>query len=330
MSRGRPSLVRSASRALVALLLLAVIPAVLASSVSAVPVASIDHVEKITDRWLRVFVHSPAMGRVVQVQVLLPRDRTAPRSTVYLLDGRSADESDNHWTTLGNAVQFFDDKNVNAVLTVGGTGSYYTDWHKDDPGLGRYKWETFLTRELPPLIDDVYQGNGNNAVVGLSMGAQAAMMLAVRSPQLYRAVASFSGCYTSADDLGQAQMRAVVASLGGDAENMFGASDDPDWAAHDVVGHAEALRGKAIYLAAGSGLPGRYETPDNPELGTALLLGGPIEAATSACTRTLTQRLASLSIPATVDFRPQGTHSWKYWADDLPKAWPTIGAALGR
>ncbi len=145
-------------------------------------VASLDRIEPITDRWLRLFVRSPAMGRTVQVQILLPADRSRPRPTLYMLDGRSASNNGNNWARLGGAVKFFADKNVNVVLTVGGPAGYYTDWQRSDPVLGNNKWETFLTSELPPLIDKQFEGNGRKAVEGVSMGAEAAMMLAMRHP----------------------------------------------------------------------------------------------------------------------------------------------------
>ncbi|MFH5207580.1 alpha/beta hydrolase [Antrihabitans sp. NCIMB 15449] len=297
---------------------------------SAAPTAAIDRVESITDRWVRVFVDSPAMGSVVEVQVLLPKDRSTPRPTVYLLDGRSADSSGSHWTDRGGAVEFFADKDVNVVMTVGGTASYYTDWQRADPTLGTYRWETFLTKELPPLIDSAFDGNGRNAVAGISMGAQAAMMLAFRAPQVYSAVASYSGCYSTTDDLGQAQMRLVVASFRGDADNMFGPPTDPEWAAHDVIGNADALRGKAIYISAGSGLPGPFENLANPDALNSVLFGGPIEAITNQCTQQLAGRLAELGIPATVNHRPVGTHSWPYWTQELANSWPTLAAGLGQ
>lgn len=282
---------------------------------------SIDRIEHIADRWVRVFVDSPSMG-AVEVQVLLPRNTSRPRPTVYLLDGRSADESGNHWTSLGDAVRFFDDKDVNVVLTVGGTASYYTDWQRSDPQLGTYKWETFLTKELPPLIDSEFAGNGRNAVAGVSMGAQGALMLSVRAPELYRAVAGYSGCYTATDAVGQAQMRLVVGSFRGNADNMFGPEGGPDWAAHDVVAHAEALRGKTIYLSSGSGVPGAKETTESATF------GAPIEAVTNYCTHQLADRLTALNIPATTNFRSTGTHAWQYWADDLEASWPVIDKAL--
>ncbi len=53
--------------------------------------ALITRVENTTDRWVRVFVYSPAMQSEQEVQVLLlPRDTSVPRPSLYLLDGRSA------------------------------------------------------------------------------------------------------------------------------------------------------------------------------------------------------------------------------------------------
>ncbi|MGB6070349.1 MAG: alpha/beta hydrolase-fold protein, partial [Rhodococcus sp. (in: high G+C Gram-positive bacteria)] len=136
-------------------------------------------------------VESPAMGAVVDVQVLTPAAKTGSRPTLYMLSGIGEEDPDNSmWLRKGGAAEFFADKNVNVVLPLAGPGSFYTDWQRDDPKLGRYQWETFLTQELPPLIDAAVDGNGRNAIAGLSMGAQSAMMLAARNPDLYSGVAS--------------------------------------------------------------------------------------------------------------------------------------------
>ncbi|WP_308163499.1 alpha/beta hydrolase [Nocardia alni] len=292
-------------------------------------VAALDRIEPITDRWLRLFVRSPAMGRTVQVQLLLPADRSRPRPTLYMLDGRSASNSGNNWSKQGGAVKFFADKNVNVVFTVGGPAGYYTDWQRADPVLGNNKWETFLTSELPPLIDQRFEGNGRKALEGVSMGAEAAMMLAMRHPGAYRAVAAHSGCYAMGSEVGQAQARAVVRTYGGDPDNMFGGGADPDWLAHDVMTHADDLRGTALFLSAGSGLPGAFDGPGNPDARTSVVFGGPLETGAYACTMALADRLWRMKIPATTDLRPVGTHSWPYWAAELPRAWPTLAGALG-
>ncbi|WP_157103596.1 alpha/beta hydrolase [Nocardia harenae] len=290
---------------------------------------AIRRIEPVDDRRVRVFVDSPAMQREVEVIVLLPRDRSQPRPTVYMLDGRSAEPDTNNWLEKGRAAEFYEDKPVNVVFTVGGPASFYTDWQQPDPVLGLNRWETFLTAELPPAIDARFNGNGWNAVSGVSMGAEAATMLAIRHPGLYRSVAGYSGCFSMGTDLGQAEARAVIATYGGDPDNMFGPSEHPDWLQHDVVLHAEALRGKAIYLSAGSGIPGVYDGPDNPDYPGNIGLGGPLEAGTGNCTRRLTARLQELGIGVTTHFRATGTHSWPYWADELEVSWPTVAAGLG-
>ncbi|WP_433716808.1 hypothetical protein ACQP2U_23900 [Nocardia sp. CA-084685] len=61
-------------------------------------------------------------------------------------------------------MEFFADKESNIVLATGGPGNVYTDGQRPDPVLGTNKWETFLTRELSPLIDARFEGNGRNAI----------------------------------------------------------------------------------------------------------------------------------------------------------------------
>lgn len=292
--------------------------------------ATIERIEVTSDTLTTLAVRSPSMDRTIDVQVLTPATKTGPRPTLYMLSGiGEEDPANSMWLRKGGAAEFFADKNVNVVLPLAGPGSFYADWQKDDPKLGRYTWETFLTRELPPLIDAEFGGNGRNGVAGLSMGAQSAMMLASRNPTLYSAVGAYSGCFSSADVVGQGSMRGIVAAFGGNADNMFGGPLDPDWAAHDVLANAEALRGKAIYVSVGTGTPGPHERFETAKDWDIVLVGGAIEMGSNYCTHSLDDRLRQLSIPATFDFEPSGTHSWAYWVDQLPKSWPTLSAGLG-
>ena len=48
--------------------------------------------------------------------------------------------------------------------------------------------------------------------------------------------------------------------------------------------------------------------------------GDPVEIA---------RRYNELGIPATFNFKPNGTHSWGYWQDDLHDSWPRMAHALG-
>ncbi|WP_407671257.1 alpha/beta hydrolase [Nocardia stercoris] len=301
------------------------------TAVAAPPTASVDHVVARTDRWIQVFVDSPAMQRIVQVDVLLPPDRDSPHPTLYLLDGDGADptQTESTWTMRTDAVQFFGDKPVNVVLPVGGGGTFYSDWQRDDPRLGHVRWETFLTQELPPLIDNTFHGNGRNAVAGLSMGGQAAMSLTFRYPSLYRSVASYSGCMYTAG-VGQAYVRAAVAGRGGDADNMWGGITDPDWAAHDVSLHTDALRGKQVFISAGTDVPGAADLAldPSPTLPLTVSAAMAIEDGARDCTLALDAQLRLQGVPADVHYYLIGTHSWPYWQTALHDSWPTLAAGV--
>ncbi|MEU2001191.1 alpha/beta hydrolase family protein [Rhodococcus sp. NPDC019627] len=294
--------------------------------------ASVDKIVKITPTRSAIFVNSPAMNRVVQVQVLHPAGGAA-RPSLYLLDGVSAgaesDFRESTWTQKTDVVQFFADKKVNVVLPVGGTASYYTDWHLPDPTLGVNKWETFLADELPPIIDAQFSGNGTNAVAGVSMGAMGAANLMTRHPHLYRGLAAYSGCLDNTQPSSRDSVRGTVAFKGGNPANMWGPDFDPAWAAHDPTVNAEALRGKQIYISTGNGLPGPYEMATGGDLASTIAVGGPLEAAANLCTQTFQQRLNALAIPATFVYRNSGTHSWPYWQDELRTSWPVLRGALG-
>ena len=100
--------------------------------------ATIERTETITDTRTALFVYSPAMNQTVQVQVLHPASGGS-RPTLYMLDGVGAGEESNFaestWTFKTDLVDFMSDKDVNVVLPVGGTGSYYTDWLNPDTKL---------------------------------------------------------------------------------------------------------------------------------------------------------------------------------------------------
>ncbi|MGZ8177363.1 alpha/beta hydrolase [Williamsia sp. SKLECPSW1] len=273
-----------------------------------------------------ITVHDPDTRQIVRLEVLHPRD-TAPRPTLYLLDGIDAGVYTGYrrsgWTEQTGIERFMADKHVTVVMPIGGTAAYYTDWRRRDPVLGVNKWETFLTHDLPPLIDELYAGNGRAAIGGLSMGATSAMVLATRHPDLYSGVMALSGCFDLGPLAYQQAVAATVATRGGNYMNMWGPFEGAGWAAHDPARHLSALAGKPIYIAVGNGLP-------DPRLGLnglASPVGGFLETAAESCTRAFQQKATRAGILATYDYRP-GLHSWGYWAQDLPRAWPTLARAL--
>ncbi|MFQ6391824.1 alpha/beta hydrolase [Nocardia sp. KC 131] len=283
-------------------------------------------------RQLELVVHSAAMNRPITLWMSHPGSG-AP--ALYLLNAVDGGEDGGPWTRRTDIADFFADKNVNVIMPMSGRASYYTDWLRDDPALGRNQWTTFLTRELPPLLESRFGMTGRNAIAGLSMSATSALNLAIGAPGLYQAVGAYSGCPRTSDAVANAYVHAQLAVFGANADNMWGAPDNPAWAEHDPMLQAERLRGVALYISAGNGAPGVHETlgdtgiDGNPaRLLDRMLVGGTMETVIGGCTRPFTDRLAALGIPATVDLRA-GTHAWPYWEDDVHMSWPLFASALG-
>ncbi|MEU8896757.1 alpha/beta hydrolase family protein [Nocardia sp. NPDC048505] len=288
-------------------------------------------------RNIRLHVYSEAMDKTIPVDVQRPADASVPRPVLYLLNGAGGGEDQASWNAKTDALTFLGDKNVNVVQPIGGKWSYYTDWIKDDPTLGRNKWTTFFTEELPPLIDGALGTNGVNAISGLSTSGTTVLALPIAKPGLYKAAAAYSGCAQTSDPVGSEFVKLTVETWGGgNTDNMWGPQGSADWVKNDPYVNAEGLRGVDLYISTGTGLPGPYDTldgkyalPGSYGLANQLLIGGVIEAGTNFCTHNLQNKLNDLGIPATFNFRPTGTHSWGYWNDDLHQSWPVLARGLG-
>lgn len=299
--------------------------------------SKIDAVVPGIDRKVTVVVYSASMNRQIPVVVLKPRDESKPSPVLYLLNGAGGGEDTASWADKTDYEEFFATKNVYVATPIGGAFSYYTDWQHDDPVLGRNKWQTFLTRELPPLLDKQFATTKANAVAGISMAGTSVLNLAVAAPRLYRAVAAYSGCARTSDPLGQAYIQMVVGDRGrGNVTNMWGPVGGPGWMANDPYQNAPRLRGTKVYMTTGTGIPGRNDTMgaklvqnDPVTLVNQVVVGGLIESAVNLCTQQMSQRLHQLRIPGMVITRPTGTHSWGYWEDDLKRTWPMIARDLG-
>ncbi|MGX1807791.1 alpha/beta hydrolase [Nocardia sp. NPDC055321] len=287
-------------------------------------------------RNLVLHVRSAAMDEVFTVEVQRPADASVPRPALYMLNGAGGGQDTATWKRNTDSPEFFADKNVNVVMPIGGAFSYYTDWRAEDPYLGVNKWKTFLTEELPPLIDGALGTNGVRGIIGMSMSGTSVLQLPIAKPGLYKAVAAYSGCAQISDPIGRRFAELVVTIGGGNPVNMYGPEGDPLWAANDPYLHAEALRGLEIYVSNGSGLPGKHDNiadvrslgPFDGGLARQLLVGGILEAASDWCARNLETKLEELDIPATFEISQPGTHSWGYWEDALRDSWPVLAKGL--
>ncbi|GAC56544.1 putative mycolyltransferase [Gordonia hirsuta DSM 44140 = NBRC 16056] len=115
---------------------------------------------------------------------------------------------------------------------------------------------------------------------------------------------------------------------GGNPFNMWGDYANPAWVRHDPVVNAGKLRGKTIFLSAGSGLPGPIDGGPLEILG-GMFGGNFVEAYSLACTRAMSHRLHSLGIAHRFQTRSDGTHSWGLFSADMRASWPMIARAIG-
>src|SRR5689334_24001281 len=139
-------------------------------------------------------VPSASMGRNIKVQF---QSGGANSPAVYLLDGLRAKDDYNGWDINTNAFEMYYQSGLSVVMPVGGQSSFYSNWYK--PACGKagcqtYKWETFLTSELPNYLASEKQVKPTgSAAVGLSMAGSSALILASYYPQQFPYAASLSG-----------------------------------------------------------------------------------------------------------------------------------------
>jgi diacylglycerol O-acyltransferase/trehalose O-mycolyltransferase len=291
--------------------------------------ARITDIQHINDRWDKVSVYSPAMDKVVVNDVL-----KAPRSgspTFYLLPG--IDGGDNldpgtdfapgtkSWFGFTDLQGFFGNKNVNVVSPLGGQFSWYTDWVNDRSK----QYQTYMTRELPPLINAQYKTNGKNAVGGLSSTGGTAVDYAIQAPGVYRAVGSYSGLLTPSS--GAQNVAFTLSSGGANADDMWGPQGGPLWVAHDPTVNVAKLKGVAVYAAASGGGQGAV---DKLPPGANNFTGGFIEGIVADSTRQFADAAKAAGVPVTYVVRPEGAHSWGLFESEMQESWnTTIGPALG-
>ncbi|MCQ4614278.1 alpha/beta hydrolase-fold protein [Corynebacterium pseudogenitalium] len=293
---------------------------------------SVDRIEWLTNRRVAVFIRSAAMPeQLMQVQILLARDwHSNPQAKfpeVWALDGLRARDDENGWTIETNIEQFYADKNVNVILPVGGESSFYSDWQRPNNGKN-YKWETFLTKELVPVLTNEFRSNNSRAVVGISMGGTAAINLAERNPHLFKFVGSFSGYLDTTTTGMPTAIKAAQMDAGGyDSEAMWGPAGSQDWIDHDPKLGIESLKDMTVYVSSGSGRDD-FGNPESVAKGAANPAGVGLEVISRLSTQTFVDYASRTPVKPVVKFRPSGVHSWEYWQFEMTQAWPYIANAL--
>lgn len=273
-------------------------------------------------------VPSPSMGRDIRVQF-----QGGGSHAVYLLDGLRAQDDRSGWDINTNAFPLFEGSGVSVVMPVGGMSSFYTDWYSPAVGNGTtqtYKWETFLTSELPGwLAANRGVSSGGNAVVGLSMSGNSALILAAYHPGNFVYAGSLSGFLNPSGSYWPLLIGLAMNDAGGFSANaMWGPNGGPGWQRNDPMLHVGQLvsNGTRIWVYSGNGNP----TELDAGLGSNEIPAQFLEGLTVRTNQEFQDRYrAAGGRNGVFNFPPNGTHSWGYWGGQLQAMKPDIQRVIG-
>ena len=273
----------------------------------------------------RCDVWSGSMGRNIPVQIQ-PAARGG-NAGLYLLDGLRATDYTNAWLSDVNAAQTYVDSNITLVMPVGGKSSFYADWRApatydfNNPVV--YKWETFLTSELPGYLQQHFGvAPNNNSILGLSMGGTAAMNLAAKHPDQFRQVLSFSGYLATTIPGGQTALRLALLDGGGFNINaMYGSILSPERFENDPFLNMDGLRNSDVYVSAGAAVPGPGDAGYLPQ---HIASGVALEAYSNFTTRLWGLKARASGINFTEVYTPTGVHNWVQFGSQLEATKPRV------
>ncbi len=281
--------------------------------------ARIVKVDTLDARTRDLTIESPVVG-TVQARLLLPstfaNDPKARFPLLLLLHGGGGEYVD--WTKNTDVEELTAPTNllvampaaftsemldrVNGTGAAGGTG-------------GLDKWDIFHHTELRQLLERNWQAGEDRAVAGLSFGGFGTVNSVEKHPDLYKALAAFSGGPLDLKSL--AEMQAQANGLG----RLGLAIKAADWKLIDPVDKIPALKGKALYFSYGNGQPGPLDPGRTDVDQLEQVVGGGDQGFTAA--------VVDAGIPATVHAYGPGTHSWPYWERELHAALPMLLEAVG-
>ncbi len=272
-------------------------------------------------------VPSSSMGRDIRVEFL---SGGKGAHALYLLDSMEAGDDFNGWDINTAAFDWYRDSGISVVMPVGGKSSFYSDWYGPAAGNGgtsTYKWETFLTQELPAyLATSKTVPSTGNAIVGFSMGGSSALVLAAHHPQQFIFAGSLSGFLNLSADPGQVGI-AMMWNGGFSRDAMWGPPGDPAWARNDPTVQAGRLaaNGTRLWIYCGNGTPTdpALASPDAPIGGLGFLEGMAIDSNRAF----VDAYLAAGGNNATFNF-PAGIHSWGYAGQQLQQMKPDMQRTL--
>jgi diacylglycerol O-acyltransferase/trehalose O-mycolyltransferase len=278
-------------------------------------------------------VPSAGMGHDIKIQF---QSGGANAPAVYLLDGLRAQDDFNGWDINTPAFEWYYNSGLSVVMPVGGQSSFYSDWYKPacskkDGTCQTYKWETFLTQELPAYLASQKQVKPTgSAAVGLSMAGSAALTLAIYHPEQFPYAASLSGFLNLSEGWWPMLVNTSMGDAGGfKSDDMWGPSSDPAWKRNDPMVNMGSLvaNNTRMWIYCGDG------TPSDLSAGTSgfnLFNAKFLEGFTLRTNKTFqTNYIAAGGKNAVFNFPQNGVHDWPYWGSQLQQMKPDIQRVLG-
>jgi diacylglycerol O-acyltransferase / trehalose O-mycolyltransferase len=271
-------------------------------------------------------VPSASMGHSIKIQFQSGGDNSP---AVYLLDGLRAQDDYNGWDINTPAFEWYYQSGLSVVMPVGGQSSFYSDWY--NPACGKagcttYKWETFLTSELPAYLASTKQVKSTgSAAVGLSMAGSSALILAAYHPDQFIYAGSLSALLDPSQAMGPSLIGLSMGDAGGyKASDMWGPSGDPAWQRNDPslqVGKLVANNTR-IWVYCGNGKPSDLGGDNLP----AKFLEGFVRTSNMKFQDAYN---AAGGHNAVWNFDANGTHSWEYWGQQLNAMKGDLQSTLG-
>ncbi|MCV7434968.1 esterase family protein [Mycolicibacterium bacteremicum] len=274
-----------------------------------------------------LMVPSAGMGRDIKIQFQSGGENSP---AVYLLDGLRAQDDFNGWDINTQAFEWFLDSGLSVVMPVGGQSSFYADWYAPARNKGptvTYKWETFLTQELPAYLqaNKAVKPTGS-AAVGLSMAGSSALNLATWHPQQFIYAGSMSGFLNPSEGWWPFLINISMGDAGGfKADDMWGKTQDPNsgWKRNDPMVNIPTLvaNNTRLWVYCGNGQPN--------ELGGGDLPATFLEDLTIRTNITFRDNyLAAGGSNGVFNFPDNGTHNWAYWGRELQAMLPDLQRVL--
>ena len=233
-------------------------------------------------------VFSKSMQKKIKNVVIVPdahQDQNKEFPVLYLLHGATGDFT--NWITKVPQIKTY--ANQYHIIIVCPDGDPFS-WYFDSPVDKKYRYETYISKELISEIDKNYKTIDTpkgRAITGLSMGGHGAFYLAFKHQDLYGATGSMSGGMNIIPFARKENYELI---------NRLGDYDKfPDnWKNNTIINMTDLVVGKDLKIFFDCGIDD-FLFDSNKELHKKMLIQ---------------------NIPHDYTERPGG-HSWDYWSNSI-------------